>query len=446
VSAIFAANSDWTLNIVDANSNAVLTTSGSGISMTYNWDGTGTGETNLPAGIYYYLISAETNGESDDAQIAGSGLSSDDVLESSELWAIAPDSDSPVPLALYPPGFDTNGFTIFSATPSQEIALYAPALPAQNSMTSSSGFSPAYSGGGSSAASQRAPNAPQRPPNNPIRGVGGTFGIAYDTYTANGTNGIGIGPLDNGLGLGLYIPMQGGPASATVTNPPLPPFKTQAADFISEMQLYGWQCGLNEADNQLSINQLEGSGTPFNNVELGVLMCHGTYGTGIDYAAGGCEQMYFPITSGASAQYLRMSQMNLGGSGTNGLKWFALFACNSLYQHNWNNMQSHGVYPYNSNLHLLMGFDSEGFTSINLLKYWAQYMLFGEHLFPGASPMTVKAAWFAAGQNAYIEANYDFGGDITLGVAGDSACQNDTLQNSSTPGGSWTYTSQVVWQ
>jgi hypothetical protein len=165
VSAVFAANSDWTLNITDINSNTVQTASGSGTSMTYNWDGTGTGETNLPAGIYFYYISAETNGESDDVEVGGGGGGSPpspdfSMFDSSELWAVAPDSSDAVLFALYPPGFDTNGFTIFSASRSEMSAL---------DDYDSGGVSPAYSGsGGSSASSQNAPAAPNRPPNNPI--------------------------------------------------------------------------------------------------------------------------------------------------------------------------------------------------------------------------------------------------------------------------------------
>ena len=30
--------------------------------MQFNWDGNGDGGTNLPAGVYYYYISAQTNG------------------------------------------------------------------------------------------------------------------------------------------------------------------------------------------------------------------------------------------------------------------------------------------------------------------------------------------------------------------------------------------------
>src|SRR5665213_2379870 len=62
VSAVFASNSDWTLTIINAFSNTVKTASGSGMSMAFPWDGTGNGGTNLPVGVYRYLVSAQTNG------------------------------------------------------------------------------------------------------------------------------------------------------------------------------------------------------------------------------------------------------------------------------------------------------------------------------------------------------------------------------------------------
>ena len=64
VSAVFAANVDWTLQIVNAIGNPVRNVTGSGNSMQFAWKGTGDGETNLPAGIYKYNLSAQTNGQS----------------------------------------------------------------------------------------------------------------------------------------------------------------------------------------------------------------------------------------------------------------------------------------------------------------------------------------------------------------------------------------------
>ena len=147
VTADFAANCNWTLQIQDVNSNTVLTATGSGDSMTYNWDGTGNGETNLPDGIYTYSLSAVPNGEADVLASGGSGSggggsppSLDAVSSSltalpgrdvSELWAVPTDrvdNAMPVPLAIYPPGSDPSDLTIFEAAPS-EIESLKPHFP-----------------------------------------------------------------------------------------------------------------------------------------------------------------------------------------------------------------------------------------------------------------------------------------------------------------------------
>ncbi len=132
VSALFGANCNWTLQIQDENSNTVCNASGSGMAMAYEWDGTGDGETNIADGVYTYLVTAQTNGQT---QIVGGGGSPPSggpppvpAMESqtSQLWAISSDSDVPVPLLIYPPGFDTNGFVILAAF---ESDIYPQALP-----------------------------------------------------------------------------------------------------------------------------------------------------------------------------------------------------------------------------------------------------------------------------------------------------------------------------
>jgi len=452
VSAVFAANCNWTLNICDVYSNVVQTASGSGTSMLYNWDGTSNG-TNLPNGLYYYYINAATNGraytmESGGSSGSGGGSPPSPNMDSSELWAMSADGNDAVPLVLYPPGFDTNSLTIFSATPTQVKAARASVSSARFSSTNGGGFSPAASGGGSSAASQDSPSSPQRPPNNPVRGLVGSIGIAADTYTGNGTNGPSVGPLDNGLGIHLYISMQDGSTGAR-TNPPRPEHKTEASSFVKTMQFYGWSNPLNKIDSQLSINDLRGSGTPFNNVNMGILMLHGTYGSGsssIDYAANGCKQMYFTVTSGGSAQYLRFSEMNLGGSGTNGLKWMVIDACFSLYQANWNSMRNKGIYPYNSNLHLILGAQTDTWTSPRKWQNFAHYMNFGTSILARHyNPLTIRNAYYQANQDAFHNVSLPAGTTITLAVAGDSACLDDSLQTTNTPSGSWQWTSQPVY-
>lgn len=448
VSAVFAANCDWTLNICDVYSNVVQTASGSGTSMLYNWDGTSNG-TNIPNGIYYYYINAETNGESDEV-VTGGGSDgsppSPDLasLESPELWAMSADGNDAVPLAIYPLGFDTNGLTIFSATPAEINAARESVSRASFSSIDGGGFFPDASGGGSSAGSQGSSAAPQRPPNNPIKGVPGTFGVANDTYIANGSSGFNTGPLDNGLGIGQHIAMDTFSAGASLNWGKLPTHKAEGNNFISQMQHWGWKNTIDKIDDQLNISNLRGSGSPFNNVNLGIFIGHGCYGTSIDYAANGCKQMYYPITSGGSAQYLRLSEMNLGGSGTNGLKWFALKACDSLHQANWGNMQSLGVKPYNGNLHLLLGTTSTSYADPNIEAFWAKYMNHGPST--NYSPLTIRAAWYQAARDAYTKAGLPSGAVVKFAVAGDSACMNDSLQNYYAPGGSWIYDTPVqVW-
>ncbi len=457
VSAVFAANCNWTLAIRDVYSNAVRTVTGSGSSMLFNWNGPGTGDTNIPHGIYYYYISAQTNGQayqnagSNDDSDSGSGgppssASTGIIADSMELWAMPADgSGAAVPFVIYPPGFNTDGLTIFEASAAEIQPLRRASSPAASfaAMDSGSEMSADYTGGGSSASSQSAPPAPGRPPTDPIVGIAGLFGIAYDTYSANGTNGINVGPLDNGLGIGLHIPMENYSGNSSLHYAPLPQFTAQANNFIDKMQLLGWRSRIRKADAQLNINDMRGSGTPFNQVDLGVLMCHGTYGNGLDYAASGCLQMYYPITSGSSGQYLRLSEMNLGGSGSNGLKWFAILACNSLQDFNWDDMQNNiGVYPYNGNLHLLLGTDSVNSSSSVILQYWAMYMNFGRGSF---SPLTLRASWYQAARDAYSGHNY--ANTVKFAVAGDAACMNDYVQTNhyTPPQGSWTYESTQVW-
>ncbi len=387
--------------------------------MLFNWDGTGTGETNLPNGIYYYYISAETNGGSSDVVVGGSsggssppspafasGLSSLSAAPSELLAAPADGSGPVVPFALYPPGIDTNNLVIFEGSP-------ANFMPKRASDAQTQSFAAIDSGGNATpdnsvTPSQPAPPAPQRPPYNPVRGFAGTFGIGYDTYTGNGTNGATTRPLQNEPGItGSYIQMQTIPAGNNITWGPRPEHISEANSFVQTMQHFGWSNPLNLVDGYLNISALRGSGTPFNNVNMGVLILHAAYGSTQDYMAGLCKQMYFPIAQGSTAQYLRLSEMNLGGAGTNGLKWMVIDACHSLYHVNWSTMQNQGIYPYNGNLHLLLGGDTDTYCS----PHW--WWLFGEYMNYGTSPkvgnynpLTIREAWYQSAHDAFTNLEF----------------------------------------
>ncbi len=452
VTAVFAANVNWTLQIQDVNTNTVRTVSGSGGSMSFGWDGTGDGGASLPVGIYTYLINAQTNGEPLPNYVGGgsggSGPPSPDLASSSSLstsentewWAQPSDgSGIAVPLIIYPPGFDTNELTIFEApaswTPYQSESLSA----ARSYSPMEGGASPAYGG-----ASSQGSRAPVRPPTKPIRGRAGVYGVAYDTYAANGTNGFRIAPPQNGQGLGP-IPLEGNTASRSTFNyGPLPEYTTEANNFILQMWAGGWSSSFVKINDQLSINDLKNSGAnAFNNVELGLLLLHGTYGTAQDWTENGAQEMYFPITAGQGSQYLRMSDMSLGGAATNGLKWMGILACNSMRQSQWGSMRSYHVLPYNNNLHLVLGANSVITTGDHVASYWAEYITRGPDL--GQPPMAIESAWYAGAQLAYKETGYHYSNTMYFAASGDANCRSDLLQTNSPPTGTYFYNSVQVW-
>ncbi len=459
VSAVFAANCNWTLNVADINSNIVFTTTGSGSSMSYNWNGTGNGGTNLPTGIYYYYISAQTNGlasiADDGSGDDGSGdgdapspafAASSRRLGSTELWAVPTDvSGSVVPLAMYPQGFDTNLLTIFPATQAEIDDLYSAVTSSDTAMDRGID-SPMDSevDGYSGASSQNSPSDPQRQPANPIVGISGLYGIAWDTYTANGTNAMSAPTIPNIPGInGSYIGLDNYPGSSRLSYGPLPQYNSEVGNFEYEMTLAGWSHTFTKVDDQLHIGDLQGSSTPFNNVSLGVLLTHGAYGTNQDYNAGLVKTMYFPITSGGNIQYLRMTDMNLGGSDpTNGLKWFAFMSCDSLHQANWNSMKNGGHVPYNNHLHMILGANSVIYASPTILQNWATYMNFGSI---NNGPITIRTAFYDAAKYAYRGCH--FTNTVFMATAYDTACGDDYLPQgfNNAPQGTWTYEQIQVW-
>ena len=452
VTAVFAANVDWTLQIQDVDTNTVRTVTGSGGTMLFDWDGTGDAGTNLPVGTYTYLISAMTNGLAlpvggGSGGSGGSGVPLPDFAgsrliapsDSTELWAQPADGTGlAVPLVIYPPGFDTSGFDIFEAPTDWNPTSAADVTSTRSAVIvagGSSGFSPDYSG-----ASSQSSRAPVRPPTKPVRGRAGVYGVAYQTYSGNGS-GYTLNPPQNGLGLGP-IPLEGKTAAnSRFIYEPLPEYKREANNFINQMQSVSWSKGFAKVDNALSIGNLQSSDV-FNTVKLGLLLLHGTYTTAMDNTENGAQEIYFPITSGKSAQYLRMSDMNLGGATTNGLQWMGILACNSLRQGNWNSMRSASRLPINSNLHLILGANSVIWTGYHVGSYWAKYMTVGKN---GSGPMQIGTAWTTGVRDAYAETRFNYTNAMSMSVAGASACQNDSLQTNSSPGSTTFYTSSIVW-
>jgi hypothetical protein len=405
ITASLAANCDWTLTIDDANTNAFRTITGTGNTVSFDWDGTSDGGTNVPVGVYYYNISASTNGEPlvivspppDTNEPAPPSPSFSMASRSTSLYAVDTNTETVVPLIIYPPGFDTNNLTIISATPAEVTALRGDSV-GSDGIT----FSPDDSGAGGVPASQNSGPTPTRGQYTGSVGSSGNFAVAYDTYSANGFNGYFQPEVpysyNYGYGIEGFVSIQ----DHGTANPPkwgeLPFSPHVVINFATVLMAATWNLALTEVDDQLTIGQLKalGNSNPFNTNDFAMIILHGGYGTTADMSLGNSiEQMYFPITSGTSASYLRMSDFNLGGATTNsGLKWLALNACNGLYPANWNSMQSQNVFPYTSNMHMILGAATEMVTSPSQGTFFAQDLTGNPIAIPPIPPMTLRNAWY----------------------------------------------------
>lgn len=438
VSAIFAANCNWTLQIQDMDSNVVRTATGSGGSMVFDWDGTGNGGTNIPDGNYLYCISVQTNGLALPSGGGGSGgggsppspaFASSALVsgsEATELWAISPDgSGNAGPLALYPPGFDTSGFTIFEEplgwSPFQRFSSVQSLA---GLGTLSGGASAAYSGPSGQSAT-----APTRPPTSPTKNSVGTYGIAYIDWASPQTvsipkNGMpypatGVCHLDTGGNSVQFDKIPEGPAFEV--------------NFIRTMKKGGWKLVYDRSANStpaLHANDMRrgdqgyGGGELFTTASIGLFLNHGSYGTDPDYSAGssGSKQTYFRIsTDSGDNGWLRMCQIGFGGD----LKWLGLLACNSLTT--YSSMANAGAIPLKTT-HMVCGTSAVSAVGEDFGAYWAKKMLGG--IFK--SRETIANAWFDAGHDQYQYAT-NLTGTITFRVAGYPECMNDTIKNNVAP-------------
>jgi Family of unknown function (DUF6345)/FlgD Ig-like domain/Bacterial Ig domain len=431
VTADFAANCDWTLQIQDANSNTVRTVTGSGDSMDFDWDGTGDGGVTIPNGVYYYLISAQTNGEADEIVTNGSGGSGGSPpspsfadSDSSELWAMPTSgSGGVVPLAIYPPGFDTNSLTIFAASPAEMQALYTMASGGESTSPMDSGatFSPDVS------MPSQTTKAPKRPPTNPVKGAVGSVGIAYQEYLPQGF-GISHGPPT-----GWPYPVQPQYVEIDGTNAGeyfdyITAAKTIGDNFSQAMKKGGWKTTFEKGNNSVTATDLKstslGGNSIFNNVTLGMLLGHGSYAATPE--DDNVMYSYFWLWNSQNnvSTPLRLADFNFGGTDpTNGLRWMTIIACNMLNQSDFNSMKDNFRLPINDSLHLLNGVQGvfPGAPSIGTL--YATNLLSGT--------MTIPQAWANAGKSAY--AGLTLPSPVIFVTAGWPACMSDQLMNYSSP-------------
>jgi hypothetical protein len=461
VTATFTANSDWTLQIRDEDDNTVRNASGSGSSLSFAWDGNGDGGTNIPDGVYTYIISAQTNGLANMSMVSSGNrsLSSAAALSATyadviQLWALTPDgSGPPIPLVIYPPGTDTNGFDIFEASQSEIQALtkvvnnesqpLKSAKPVVLLDSASGGESPNIMD--ATTPTDQTTTAPERPPTKKVKGQKGKYGIAYLQYLPAGFTGHGP-PTGMPYPLTQYIAVDGHSANGNVDDAQVIVFKDTAEGFMDRMENAGWKRGFVHANTNftpadLKKTSLGGNGI-FNTVNIGITMTHGSYGT-TTTASDPVLNTYWWF--GAN-NFVKLADCSFGSAGTNGLRWMALLGCNLLRDENYQSMYNHLKLQINNNLHLLLGARTFSGATDDIGKLWATKMT--RSVFLGG-PKSVWQSWYEAGREAYAGATNIDNGPWAFRAAGWPNCFGDTLKeyedpNSGNPA-NITYQDQQVW-
>ena len=421
VTAVFAANCDWTLRILDVNSHAVRTATGSGNSMAFNWDGTGDGGVSIPDGVYTYSLSAKVNGLANttlrNSSVSSAGLSAlpaAPALAGTELWAASGDGGAAVPLALYPPGVDTSSLTLFSVEPSPVRAAFSSS--SKTVSLESANANPAYSG-----PPEQSTTGPTRDPNVGVKGTAGTFGICYRTYGRGGFSSPH--PLTGWpYPMPTQVAIDGQLRTDKTVNYTIAQAKPMAKSFAKVMKSGGWKAQFIKANDQWNSMDLEksalGGRSIFNTCNFGLLIAHGSYANDDTTGADSSNVHNTYIWLGAN-DTVRLGDMDFGSPGTNGLRWMTILACNVLRQQNYNSMRQYDKIPVNENLHLLLGFSSTGYADPNLGKYYASYMVY--------TNAPIITSLVSACHDAYTKNPRGITNAVTIGVTGWDSCMQDRL-------------------
>jgi hypothetical protein len=427
ITAEFIAYSDWTLEIVDESDTTVRTASGSGNSMEFDWDGTDDNGFPTADGTYDFILTANQSSPMQNQSMTSRNETTlDPASGNSTEWLATPadGSGGVMPLALYPPGIDTNGLVIFEGS----LADYRPKKSlAASSMTISS------SSGSSStslyADTNQSTHHPRRPPPKPIKGSPGRFGVAWQgDHPDPGTNGIaGFNPPSNLSGNIQLSP------NYLLPYGPIANAGNIADGFEKMMAKYKWKKAFNYGNDQVSAALLrkpsKGGQSLFNYCNIGLYIGHGIRGANQDFRATSTPslQTYTPIyKKGVNAyDWVRLSEFDFGG-GPGNLRWMGLYACNMLYYDNAQDMWNKGVLPMNPSLHILLAEETSIFMYPTFGRKWASYMNGGE---PGGR-RTIIDAWNLASRDIHsVPGVVPSGHTVIMTCAYWPNCVNDTLQS-----------------
>jgi hypothetical protein len=285
------------------------------------------------------------------------------------------------------------------------------AVPNESMDSGSGGSGPLYA-----AASQTAV-APKRPPTNPVKGAFGTFGVVAFEYATPQTNQVPRDP---------FGPIQIEGSTAPVTFGRIPDGGGLAKKFGDVIKKADYKQAFNKSGKDVRTIELRrsnlgiGGSNLFNQVNLGMLVAHGSYGTSLDFSAstgGGSLQTYLGVdgTNNAADPWIRLSDFWFDGN----LRWMGIMACNTLRDANYNSMLNKNALPISDNFHLLCGASTIIHFSEYLGEAWAKGL---------KAKQPVGTAWFNAGTETYKRAK---AGSITntviYRVSGWTSCFADRV-------------------
>jgi hypothetical protein len=156
----------------------------------------------------------------------------------------------------------------------------------------------------------------------------------------------------------------------------------------------------------------------FNTCNFGMLLTHGCYGAtpekdNVKYTYLALYNNKFGLSS-----YVKLSDMDLGSLGANGLRWMTILSCDMFHPANITSMANNGLLPDNSNLHLF-----QGFSTITYANPYLGY-LYASNLVTGIS---IPNSLVNAATQAFTVRTAGMTNSVSVRVMGYNSCIGDTL-------------------
>lgn len=391
-----------------------------------------------------------------------SGTISSPVLSESVQLMVMPEDASavPVPLELYPPGFDLSKSIIFDPTegvgPEIMQAAYESQGLAEGSELAASSFGPEGGESSSLVEDTQYTSTPIRVPGLMFKGFAGVFGTAYQGHHVKWTD---VG----------FFAMPSGAHGFTSTGAPWGRLRNAGNicnQFTRIMTASGWRRSFQLADENFRWPDLKGCATGDCVSQYGVETAFGgRFRSGCDFGLlvghmtaanstpSGASHSYYPFWNptystplgGTTMSYswIGLPEMDFGQSasilgGPSYLKWMGLYGCNSLRLSDVNDMWTKFLLPMPPNMRVLLGSDSTVYIAPDFGSALADN-LNGLNPLSLGSPMTVIESWYDAGNKACAQANktrnpFKRPGPTTLtavfrdpSIFGDPGTANDTI-------------------